>query len=252
MPKEMVYYKPQKSPESFLAQEPIYKGIEQKPVLRDNPQLSHETSVAIGSTYNAIQSGTLTPEQQTAAEQTLGLFTKDNMKSLGLDINNFEASRDISKMRESLASRPQEFNVSNLDLSLKALENMEIVSNAVAQNRESFTAQSYQELSQKMLSSDLKPLENSAADKSPTLNEEAIKAVSDTVKSVVGNIKLSRTGSDSSISTAASNTTSISASSEKSTKSSRFGNMLSAVGIKQKQPPQTLWTKGNQGGVATR
>lgn len=105
LPMEMVYFKPQQSLGSFTAQKPIYEGIANKPVLRDNPQFSHETSVAVGTLYNVAKDK---PELAGAINQTLGLMSKDNLKTLGFDINTFDARRDIEGLKKSLAGASPE------------------------------------------------------------------------------------------------------------------------------------------------
>jgi len=102
----MIYGKPQASVSAFVAQEPIYAGIKEKPVLRSNPQLGHETCVAIGTMYNVAQDAATPPEQKAAIEQTLALFTKENLKTLGMDINKFNARADIPKLLETLQGNP--------------------------------------------------------------------------------------------------------------------------------------------------
>lgn len=105
LPMEIVYFKPQTSLGAFTAQKPIYEDIASKPVLRDNPQFSHETSVAVGTLYNTAKDS---PELATAINQTLGLMSKDNLKTLGFDINTFDARRDIEGLKKSLAEASPE------------------------------------------------------------------------------------------------------------------------------------------------
>lgn len=102
IPNEIIYFKPQNSPETFLAQSEIFKDMENRPVLKNNPQLSYETCVAIGTMYNALQSSDVPDEKKQSIQKTLDLLSKENLKKYNIDINNFEIARDGEKILSRL------------------------------------------------------------------------------------------------------------------------------------------------------
>jgi len=66
IPDEIVYFKPRADLTEFMAQEAIYKNIDEKPLLKAHPEFSYETSNMIGRLYNAL------PDPQ--AKATLALL----------------------------------------------------------------------------------------------------------------------------------------------------------------------------------
>jgi hypothetical protein len=143
IPNEIIYFKPQNSPQCFIAQKPIYEGIESKPVLRDNPQFSHETSVAIGTFYNSANSRSNSDDEGAKIiRETIGLIDKDKLGILGIDINNFDVLKDFEKLTSSLDS----FSAKDLDSRLgitvgkealmASLEQMKKVATAIAEAEE--------------------------------------------------------------------------------------------------------------------
>jgi hypothetical protein len=110
IPDEIIYYKPRNSLGEFMAQELIYSDIDNKPALRDNPQLSYETSVAIGMMYQAVADNKLPVEEREGIRQTLTLLEPENFKTmckildLSMDINKFEISTDHAKLASAIES----------------------------------------------------------------------------------------------------------------------------------------------------
>ncbi len=142
IPNEIIYFKPQNSPQCFIAQKPIYEGIELKPVLRDNPQFSHETSVAIGTFYNSER---FTPRSDFDADiirQTIELIDKGKLGILGIDINNFDVLKDFEKLKSSLDPFSAKDLGGRLGITVKkddlmaSLEKMKMVATAIAEAKE--------------------------------------------------------------------------------------------------------------------
>ncbi|MDX2082728.1 MAG: hypothetical protein SFV53_01910 [Rickettsiales bacterium] len=117
-PADMVYWKPQASLAQYIAQEIIYKGVAassdyqngQKPLLRNNPHFSHETSVAIGMMYN-IAENTFFAD---SINSTLAFITKENLELLGLDITKFS----FAQLLNVLQARPGVYGNLNVDENL--------------------------------------------------------------------------------------------------------------------------------------
>lgn len=142
IPDEIIYFKPQNSPQCFVAQKPIYEGIESKPVLRDNPQFSHETSVAIGTFYNSANSRSSSDDGAKIIRETIGLIDKDKLDILEIDINSFDVLKDFEKLNSKLTSFGHE-DLKNLlgitvekDDLMASLKKMKIVANAIAKAKE--------------------------------------------------------------------------------------------------------------------
>ncbi len=142
IPNEIIYFKPQNSPQCFVAQKPIYEGIALKPVLRDNPQFSHETSVAIGTFYNSANSRSGSDDDGAKIiRETIGLIDKDKLGILGIDINSFDVLKDFEKLNSSLnLSSPKGLNDLGItvekDALMESLEKMKMVATAIVAGAE--------------------------------------------------------------------------------------------------------------------
>lgn len=130
IPNEVIYFKPQTSVDCFTAQEPIYANIASKPALRNNPQFSHETSVAVGTFYNAAQDPNCSPDKKQIIEQTVGLIDKDRLATLGMDINKFDIRKDSDQLRDALGS------ASNDTLKSLGITNIEAVQESLGVMRQ--------------------------------------------------------------------------------------------------------------------
>jgi hypothetical protein len=164
IPDEIIYFKPQNSPQCFIAQKPIYEGIggtdldpKFKSVLRDNPQFSHETSVAIGTFYNSANSRSSSDDDGAKIiRETIGLINKDKLGILGIDINSFDVLKDFEKLKSSLnSSSPKGLNDLGItvekDALMASLEKMKMVATAIAEAKEGefSTEKKYLELEDK-------------------------------------------------------------------------------------------------------
>ncbi len=76
LPKEIMYFKPQASNEAFMAQAPIFKDIENKPLLKNNPQLSLETCYAFSTLYDLKKSDSLSESAKQSINLVLNIFEK--------------------------------------------------------------------------------------------------------------------------------------------------------------------------------
>jgi hypothetical protein len=137
IPNEIIYFKPQNSPQCFIAQKPIYEDIDSKPVLRDNPQFSHETSVAIGTFYNSANSRSSSDDGAEIIRQTIGLIDKGKLCRLGIDINNFDVLKDFKELNSKLTSLGDEELKNSLGITvgkealMESLEKMKMVATAI-------------------------------------------------------------------------------------------------------------------------
>ncbi len=133
IPNEVIYFKPQTSVDCFTAQEPIYTNIASKPALRNNPQFSHETSVAVGTFYNAAQDPACSSEKKEIIEQTVGLIDKGRLATLGIDINKFDVRKDADQLKEALGSASSEtlkgLGITNREAVQESLGTMQQVAN---------------------------------------------------------------------------------------------------------------------------
>jgi hypothetical protein len=143
IPNEIIYFKPQNSPQCFIAQRPIYEAIESKPVLRDNPQFSHETSVAIGTFYNSANSRSSSDDEGAKIiRETIGLIDKNKLGILGIDINNFDVLKDFEKLNDKLTLLGDEDLKNSLGITvgknvlMASLEKMKDVATAITKPQE--------------------------------------------------------------------------------------------------------------------
>jgi hypothetical protein len=172
----LIYGKPQASAGAFVAQEAIYAGIKEKPVLRNNPQLGHETCVAIGTMYNVAQDAATPPEQKASIEQTLAIFTKENLKTLGMDINKFDARSDIPKLVETLQANPELAEKLGVNEAVvENLDGMKKLADKASERAQFTTKDSYKELQAEFSSPSINQGE---ADRSVTLEVQLEEAKS--------------------------------------------------------------------------
>lgn len=85
LPNEIVYFKPTGDLDSFMAQEVIFKGIDEKPLLRDNPQFCLKTCAVIGILYNLANDGDKGAEQALetiSSRKDVDMLTIDSLGDL--------------------------------------------------------------------------------------------------------------------------------------------------------------------------
>lgn len=127
IPDEVIYFKPRDSYENFLSQKEIYRDIDQKPILKNNPQLDDANSVAIGIFYNAMLNENSSLEERAIIDKTL--------KSINRFIYNNDDKFDLKTHADELIKEISDNEEEPKDKMIKAIKEMEKIAKNIDEEK---------------------------------------------------------------------------------------------------------------------